>query len=340
MISYGKNIVSKEDKLTQISLQNLYEHIRKPEGDVLSLISHLRLVRTLDLKQYSEIKKRLPYVVCGIFNPAFRRTENFGYIEYFVLDLDHLSSKEIMVNALQCRLINDMRVVMCFKSPGEDGLKVLMKLSEKCYDPGQFSIFYKAFVLDFAKGHGIEQVVDNRTSDVTRACFLSYDPDVYFNPNAQPVSMSDFIDFDNPFEVMEEKNSVEERIKAISAPPELPSHDELTSDAISNIKKILKLSKAKEQNIKSICVPEELDEIIDSLKAFVESTGVIVTDISNISYGKKISVKTDLKRGEVNLFYGKRGFHPVATPKRGTDSEFNSLIVELIQCFVNNNYQL
>ena len=41
------------------------------------------------------------------------------------------------------------------------------------------------------------------------------------------------------------------------------------------------------------------------------------------------------KEAEVNLFYGKRGFSVVISPRRGTNEELNNVVAELIQQFVN-----
>ena len=91
------------------------------------------------------------------------------------------------------------RVVLSFLSPSEDGLKVFFKLKERCYDSGLYSLFYKAFLLEFSKQYVLHQVIDTRTSDVTRACFVSVDPDAYYNPDAVQVDIRAFIDMDNPF---------------------------------------------------------------------------------------------------------------------------------------------
>ena len=61
----------------------------------------------------------------------------------------------------------------------------------------------------------------------------------------------------------------------------------------------------------------------------------MVTEIVNIQYAKKIKVRMGQKEAEVNLFYGKRGFSVVISPRRGTNEELNNVVAELIQQFVN-----
>ena len=76
---------------------------------------------------------------------------------------------------------------MAFCSPGADGLKLLFRLEEKCEDEALFSAFYKQFALTFSQKYQLEGVIDTQTSDVTRACFMSYDPEAWYRPEALPV---------------------------------------------------------------------------------------------------------------------------------------------------------
>ena len=58
-------------------------------------------------------------------------------------------------------------------------------------------MFYKLFVHKFSVKYGLEQVVDTRTCDVTRACFLSADSEAYFNPEPELVVVDDYIKTDD-----------------------------------------------------------------------------------------------------------------------------------------------
>lgn len=189
MISVGGNIVSGSDELKKVKVEYLYHSLSNPKPDIVSKINQLRIVRDLDVKQYGVLKKALPYVVCAMFNPAFRRTANFAYTEYFILDIDHIYEKGLDIDEVRSKVQSDDRVLMCFLSPGEDGLKVMFRLKERCYDAGLYSLFYKAFLKDFSIRYGLEQVVDERTSDVCRACFVSVDENVYYNADAKCVDI-------------------------------------------------------------------------------------------------------------------------------------------------------
>lgn len=335
MILFGHNITAPNDPLAKVPVANVFHALKNPKPETQAQIRQLRLVRTIDAKRYSVLKRQLPYLVCGVFAPPFRRSENFANIEYFMLDIDHITDKQLSVSDLKNRLMQDARVALCFVSPSEDGLKVLFRLSERCYDKGLFSLFYKAFAQQFARQYQIEQVIDKQTCDVTRACFVSYDPEAYYNPEAEKINLNGYFSTDNPLAMFDLKHELEKKQEKSSQeePVRKPKAD-VDADIMHNIKAILN-PKAAQRPEKPVYVPEQLNDIMDDLRAYIAQTGVEVTEVINISYGKKIRTRMRLRQAEVNLFYGKRGFSVVKSPRTGTDNEFNELMVELIQAFIN-----
>ena len=99
-------------------------------------------------------------------------------------------------------------------------------------------------------------------------------------------------------------------------------------------KRMTGFKRAKKEKIKEYFVPGILNDIIGDLKRYIEETGAIVTEIRDISYGKKIGVQVGLKFAEINLFYGKRGFNVVKSPKQGTSEELNAVVAELVTAFI------
>nr|WP_320059534.1 hypothetical protein [uncultured Bacteroides sp.] len=81
-------------------------------------------------------------------------------------------------------------------------------------------------------------------------------------------------------------------------------------------------------------MPEQLDEVMEGLKEYIEKTGVLLYQILNIQYGKKLRFKTGIRESEINLFFGKRGFSVVQSPRCGTSEELNKLMAELIECYL------
>lgn len=332
MLSAGTNISSSSDSLKKVPVDYLYHSLRNPKSDVESRIRQLRIVRDLDSKQYSLLKRQLPYIVCGMFNPPYRRTDNFAYTEYFILDIDHLSEKELIVSEVRKNIESDNRVLLCFSSPGEDGLKVLFQLKDRCYDAGYYSLFYKAFAQSFSKQHKLEQVIDARTSDVCRACFVSIDHGAYYNTEAVKVDINDYLSQADTTQLFDLKKELTSN--------ESPSGKEKSVDpdqvVLDQIKSLLNPKADKKNKAKTApYVPEQLEEIMEDLKKFIEQTGVIVYEVINIQYAKKIRFKTGMRQAEINLFYGKHGYSVVQSPRCGTSSDLNQMMADLIETFLN-----
>ena len=336
MLSFGRHITQKDDLLNPMEIQQLYSLIRNPDEENMKLISRLRLIQTIDKKQYGVMKRELPYVVCGIFSPPYRRIENFGAIEYFIIDIDHIAEKGLQLNSLREKLSGDNRVMLCFVSPSEDGLKLLFRMDEKCYDAGQYSLFYKTFVRAFAMQYSFEQVVDTVTSDVSRACFISYDPAIYFNPKPETIKMSDFVDFDNPFitgEIQHQIKREEKQQKASSEKPEKPVPDDAS---IAFIKERLQAKTRTPRQKPQVYVPEELEQILEKLLQYIGESGIKVENVENIQYGKKFRFRAGITQAEINLFFGKRGFSVVKTTKQGTSDHLNDLMASYISSFIED----
>lgn len=341
LLSYGKRITQKDDLLTAIEPQQIFEMIKQPDENIKAQIERLRLVKTIDKNQYGLFKRQLPYLVCGIFSPPYRRIENFGYTECFIVDIDHIAEKGLEINSLRTKLIADTRTMLCFVSPGEDGLKIMFRLSERCSDAGRYSLFYKTFIQILAQQYGFEQVVDKTTSDVSRACFTSYDPEIFFNPDADAVQMKDIVDFDNPFEIstLEHQLKKEEKEKNKEKPKENEPKGP-DEDAFAFIKERLNAKKNAVRNKPQVYVPEQLNQILEKLLAYIGEVGVTVEEVSDIQYGKKFKFRSGISQAEVNLFFGKKGFSVVKSPRQGTSEQLNELMTTYIQLFIGDYIML
>lgn len=339
MISYGECITTLGDSLRKISIQEFADKIIRPDSNIANIIRQLRIVHGLDLRQYNNLKKRLPYVVCSIFNPQIRKTENFAYTEYFVLDIDNIAEKGMSLDSIKTMLASDNRTMLCFTSPSKDGLKLFFKLSNRCYDAGMFSLFYKIFAKQFSLKYNLQQVIDTKTSDTTRACFLSMDSDAYFNPSAEPVVMDDYLKDDDVIDFFRKKHELETDAKKQADNDHTENAkkkktDDVGNDIISNIKQILSPETEKKKCRQPVFVPERLNDIMEGLCLHIESTGTTITEVVDIQYGQKIRTMAGTKSAETNVFYGKRGFSVVVSPRSGTDSELNTLIAELIRNYL------
>ena len=331
MLQTGKNITHADDTLYNVSIEYLVNALRNPREEIKTQIRQLRMLQTLDQKKYAILKKQLPYIVCSIFKPAFRRKTNFAHVSYFILDLDHLSDKGIILNNLKETIITDKRVLVAFESPGGDGLKIMFRLREKCYDEVKYSMFYKIFAKEFAEQYKIQQVIDTVTSDVTRACFISHDPSTYYNPDNEEIDIQSYINFEDLYTVkqieLELKNDDAQQ-KTETNKPEVKVST-VSKDLLIEIKQKLNPSiRTKPQ--KEIYVPDAIEDILPVITNLFDEYNIKIVNFTNISYGKKINFEFANKKAEINLFYGKKGYSVVITPKNGTDKELNELCHKIL----------
>jgi len=114
---------------------------------------------------------------------TFSRLKKDGLITHsglIVADFDHLGEDLPRVRAA---LEADQAVVICFTSPSGDGLKAVYAVS----DPSDHGRAWQA-VADQAK-HATGVDADKSGKDVSRLCFLSHDPDCYYNETPVPVAV-------------------------------------------------------------------------------------------------------------------------------------------------------
>lgn len=332
----GNNIKAKYDALSEISLHELYENVLHPDASLQEKIEQLRIVRELDAAAYRKAKTSLPYIVCGNFSPAFRNTENFVSTDCFILDIDHLTDKGMDIQLVREKLEQDSRVALSFVSPGEDGLKLFFRLSEKCYDSGKFSMFYKIFAASFSRQYNLEEVCDTRTCDVCRACFLSVDQNAFIREDSTTIDMSQYISDRLPFDIEGELPEMNKdgNTGNQTSTTEVPGPDE--SD-IERIKMLLFKKRNVHEVKKIIYVPAEVNAIVEGLSRNLAENNILLNGIVDIHYGKKFMMSCSGKISEVNVFYGKNGFTVVPTPKRGTDPELNDLLAEWINSYLKEN---
>lgn len=328
MLSFGRNITSPADPLQRVSVEQMYKGIKHAKPEFQDRIQQLRTLQSVDPARYRDQKKSLPYFVCGIFHPSVRRKENFASIQYLVLDLDHLADAGYNREQLLQDLQKVPEIHLCFTSPGGDGLKILFRLQEDCRDSALFSAFYKLFALRFAQKWELEPVIDLRTHDVTRACFVSYDPDAWWNPEPEAVKMQDFVSELNFDQAEKDLKTAQAEIKEI---PQRRSTPDTGPDAevLNRIK--AKLNPNYRPREKQHYVPEEVNNVLGEIREHLAAVGMELADTRPISYGRKLMIKSSHLFAEVNIFYGKRGFKVVQTTKTGSNPELAALAVQAIE---------
>lgn len=327
MIQLGYHITEKDDKLNKIEVSDLCKLMTDSTLDLETQIKRLRTMLQIDLKKYNQLKLQLPYFTSSVFFPPYRKTENFAYTLYFVLDFDYLLQKEMDIDELKNKLADDERVVLIFTSPGGNGLKTVFKLSENCSDPNKYKLFYHEFGKQFSDQYGLQQVIDTKTSDVARACFLSFDPDLRYRADAVPVDMNSIINFENEGTLDHLLHELPESVPFdIEAPSELP---QLTEDVFDVIRQKLN-PKARQNREKQFYVPEKIKSLEKKILLRAAEVGIKVVNSRNIQYGKQFTFEVDGNAGEINVFHGKRGFTVVKSTKSGCVDQVNEIGAMLV----------
>lgn len=334
MLSIGSCITVKNDTLRPVQMDQVMACLTQPSPEFASRISQLRCIREMDRNAYKRLKAQLPYIVCGTFDPAIRKTENFASADSFIIDIDSVAEHGRDVDELFAAVCRDSRVTLAFRSPSRDGIKLLFKFTEKCYDASVYSLFYKAFALTFSKQYDIESMMDMSVSDVCRACFLSIDPHAYYSPNAECVSIGDYLpqtDATAFFDFKHELEKVEKAANEASAP--VLRLSDPASEVMDRIKAVLR-PKSSKPVAKDVYVPEAIESVKSGIKEMLENVGLTVTEMRNIQYGVKVIARVGMRCAEINVFYGKKGYGVVTSPKRNTDRELNEMTGRLIKQYL------
>jgi len=166
--------VRKPDRTT--SLPEVIAWIR--DGKYAAQIGNVRAAS--NTKEAAFQKKSLDFVTfSGVFAPtrlAANLKEHSGLI---VIDLDHIQDPE----SLKMQFQQDPFVNACFISPSGNGLKVVIKIKDGDRHKETFADL--AFYFNQSYNLSDQEKVDPSGSDVSRACFISHDPAVYYNPDSK-----------------------------------------------------------------------------------------------------------------------------------------------------------
>ncbi len=326
--TYGRDLMRPSD-LSIWSFKNLVNFITRPSRQFLDLITTLREMLALDPEEYQRFKRHLPYFLLVVFKPPYRKIENVNEIYGFIIDVDKCSRIDVHPEMLKEQLSQDENILLMFTSPSGDGLKVLFYFEAPLTDPYAYQGFYKQFVEQWAARHNLIGAVDTRTHDASRVCFLSYDPNAYWNEKALPVSFEAAHTLPTtkniPEIITSETNTNSQESESESTKEEVPD------EVIRKIKQLLDLSRPRPKRKKHIFVPPEIKSITPCILENLEEVGLTIIAVNYIHYGVQIQFSSETKQGEVNVFFGKRrGYTVVPTSRSTMDHEFSKLTVQLI----------
>lgn len=133
----------------------------------------------------NHFKQLLP---CATISGSFshRKTDSIiSYSQFACLDFDKFESLTD-VNQIKDNLISDPCLFACFISPSGKGVKAIFRTVN---EPKRYKALYRALCNKYKDVH-----LDSKTCDISRACYESYDPDIFINNNAK--EWNEFIEDD------------------------------------------------------------------------------------------------------------------------------------------------
>jgi hypothetical protein len=135
-------------------------------------------------EERNKIKQsKLPYVTfAGTFK--YRSNDNLNERSgLIVMDIDHLGAK---VQETKAAILSEIQPVLMFIGPSGSGLKVVCSIDPQA----EHSAYYIALKVFF---HQHFSLTIDKGGDISRACFLCYDPDVFLSDDPTIFDQS-FID--------------------------------------------------------------------------------------------------------------------------------------------------
>lgn len=323
----GKNITAPNDRLYPIEIKELYNTIVNPEDALQSIIQQLRIIQGIDGKRYQSQKLSLPYFVCANYHPPYRHDTHVGNIEYFLIEIDQLSAKNLSPRTLKDRLARHAQVLMIFTSIGQNGIKIMYRLQDPCYDPTKFEIFYHHFANRLFRQLNVEQIINPLQSSPTQSSFLTYDPEAIFNSQAQPVDMDNYVDFSDFLAVEKLKTQIREDKQQAKHRTVHPVRAQLTDESIIHIKQKLGIrTRSRQKSVHPLAntLPQKLNDITQKLQSF----DLIVEKISTIPYGRSITVSNHQgHRVTMHIFFKPDGYNIVRSI---SDNVINSDLADIV----------
>ena len=341
MFMYGNQLTQPNEVLRKINVESLYKEIAQPHGKLFDQIKQLRSVKLMDEKQYKKLKVILPYFVCGVFSPTIRKKEHFAYTDYFVVDIDNINRNQQDIVSIKNKLKQDDNIALLFTSPGNDGLKVVFQLAKRINDANYYTYFYKQFCIKLAEQYQLHGLIDIKTNDVSRCCFLSFDDGAHFNPLPSGVNPDQYVhskDLDDIFEVKKSEQVYQKKVETLTQEGVLSQASTdtasfLSDDILERIKSRIN-PQLRPKVAKYYYVPKELDEAWGSIEQKLIEAEMVVESNRTISYGRQIKIKAGKYWCEMNIFYGKKGFTVVKTTKTGSNEELAKMCQQYLQVFL------
>src|SRR5690606_38154089 len=155
------------------------------EGQYKEQVEAIRkLIAEGQEKEADKLKKQLPaFTPSGTFENGRKAELLTQYSGFVILDLDKLSPEDLARAKSLVALAP--YTFAAFISPSGNGLKIIVPVNSTAEHHKlafqQVSDYYE---------QALQLVVDPSGKDVSRLCFMSYDPDCFRNINAEPFNVN------------------------------------------------------------------------------------------------------------------------------------------------------
>ena len=173
-ISFFKNVLAKQSEPVEIGA--ILTDIRT--GRWRALVEAVRAAFISDGKKTADqLKKLLPAVTfSGKFNGPHKAECLAEHSGGMILDFDGINGRMAEVRT---QLARDQYCLVLFDSPTGTGLKMLIRVKPDVANHGRA---FNAAAAYFKKTYDVD--ADPSGKDVCRLCFVSYDPELIYNPAA------------------------------------------------------------------------------------------------------------------------------------------------------------
>lgn len=163
----------------EASPQDIYKYLVSDYAKAHT--EHLRTIE--DSRERSRYKARnFDYITPGGIFLSRKEKDLVKASGYMVIDIDHIAEPAALVKKLANEEL--FETVLAFRSPSGDGVKWIIALPpDGIKDNGTPYTFTEFFIifsnyLRLKYGHQ----ADPSGKDISRACFLPYDPEAFLNP--------------------------------------------------------------------------------------------------------------------------------------------------------------
>lgn len=146
-------------------------------------VMQLRKLYNSDYPQYKELKQYLPVVQFSCISNGQSLSDVIQATNLIVLDFDKIPDKPTL-RLVRNEIQNDAYTRCLFESPGGYGLKVIVEVAND-QDNTTHHSYYTA-LKDYYQSTNptASPYWDASGSDITRLCFISYDKELYLNPDS------------------------------------------------------------------------------------------------------------------------------------------------------------